>query len=102
MKSYRYNSGYFLMYFPKCILHHFLYILTRGAEPRTRSELRHIDNFYGENLPGMTVNAFPNDAEWSSATMRTKCQIIIIMLARVYTHSQMINKLNRKLIKASD
>ena len=38
-----------------------------SAEPRARSELCHIDDFYGKNLPGLTVNALPNDAEWSLA-----------------------------------
>lgn len=48
------------------------YTLTRSAEPRTRSKLRHIDDFYGENLPGVTMYAFPNDAERPSATMRMR------------------------------
>lgn len=54
-------------------------ILTGGAESRTGGELRNIDDFYSENLPGMTVNAFPNDAERSPATIPSPTSTIIIM-----------------------
>lgn len=72
-KSKKDISSYFLVRYVS-LVYHLLYILTCSAEPRTRSELRHIDDFYGKNLPGLTMNALPNDAEWSPATMRVRRQ----------------------------
>lgn len=83
----------------------YVILLTRSAESRTRSELRHIDDFYGENLPGMTVNTFSNDAEWSSARMRdvNKNNYTCDACSSTdYAHYQMTSKSERKLINASN
>lgn len=70
-RTYRNRKDFRLFpYLPSVCI--YVILLTRSAESRTRSELRHIDDFYGKNLPGMTVNAFSNDTEWSSARIQQK------------------------------
>lgn len=74
LKSEKDNFSCFLRRWYVSLVYHSLFILTCSAKPRARSEFCHIDDFYSENLPSMTMNALSNDTEWSPATIQTKRQ----------------------------